>query len=164
MLTCQFENGNTAKLRHVVVDTLLINNGKILLVKRAASLPEGGKWGLVGGYVERDETLLAAASREIREETGYAIEKLQFLTIVDTPDRSNDMGRQNISFVCVGEVGKKVGDSDWEVTEQRWFDLSSLPPENTVAFDHYQIITLYKEFLANSLTFPKLPHITATVV
>jgi len=154
MLKCTFENGNDAKLRHVVVDTLLIDKTKILLVKRAANLPEGGKWGLVGGYVERNETILQAASREIREETGYLLKKLELLTVVDNPNRKNDQDRQNISFVCVGEVGDKIGESDWEVTSQQWFDLNELPLEFEIAFDHYEIIMVYKQFLNNFLAIP----------
>ena len=71
MINCEFENGNKASLRHVVVDNLVLKDGKILLVKRTGKLLEGGKWGLAGGYVDRDETVKEAAKREILEETGY---------------------------------------------------------------------------------------------
>jgi len=70
MITCTFENGNRASLRHVVVDNLVLQGDRILLVKRAVQLIEGGKWGLVGGFVDRDETIRQAAAREIMEETG----------------------------------------------------------------------------------------------
>ena len=55
MLTCTFEDGNKNSLRHVVVDTIVCKDGKVLLVKRIGKLLEGGKWGLVGGFVERDD-------------------------------------------------------------------------------------------------------------
>jgi ADP-ribose pyrophosphatase YjhB (NUDIX family) len=57
MIICKFEDGGEAKLRHVVVDTLVLKDNKILLIKRTGKLLEGGKWGLLGGYVERDENI-----------------------------------------------------------------------------------------------------------
>lgn len=144
MLKCVFENGNEASLRHAVVDTIVLRGEEILLVKRAASLIEGGKWGLVGGYVERDETLAQAVSREVLEETGYSVTHPQLLTIRDNPDRPNE-DRQNIAFVFVCEAGEKVGDADAESEEQKWFSLSDLPNAAQFAFDHFQDVELYLE-------------------
>src|SRR5215471_14320648 len=73
MISCSFENGHKASLRHVVVDNLVLQGDRLLLVKRAAKLSEGGKWGLVGGFVDRDETIKQAVAREIMEETGYEV-------------------------------------------------------------------------------------------
>jgi len=42
MITCSFENGNRASLRHTVDDNLLLQDDRILLVKRANQLIEGG--------------------------------------------------------------------------------------------------------------------------
>ncbi|AEM38643.1 NUDIX hydrolase [Pyrolobus fumarii 1A] len=50
---------------------LLLNNGKVLLVKRASE-PYRGYWSLPGGRVEHGEDTLSAALRELREETGIA--------------------------------------------------------------------------------------------
>src|SRR5581483_2231352 len=41
-----------------------------------------GSWGLPGGYAERSETLEETLCREVREETGYAIEVTKHLGIV----------------------------------------------------------------------------------
>ena len=45
MITCTFEHGSVAALRHVVVHAIVERNGSLLLVKRAEHLPEGGRWG-----------------------------------------------------------------------------------------------------------------------
>lgn len=153
MLTCTFENGNTAALRHVVVDTLVLKAGSVLLVKRAAKLLEGGKWGLVGGYVERDETTAEAAAREVLEETGYTVKDITLLTIRDNPDRPHE-DRQNISFVYFCTAGEKVGDSDEEVTEQKWFSLTELPKELDLAFDHAVDLALYQTYLNQNRKLP----------
>lgn len=142
MIICKFENHNEAKLRHVVIDSIVLRENSILLVKRSPEISEGGKWGLIGGYMERDENLVESMRREVLEETGYEVDQISFLTVVDTPDRPNE-DRQNISVVFVCQAGEKVGQPDWESTEQRWFELDNLPPPTTFAFDHHLMIELY---------------------
>ena len=142
MLICQFENGNKAPLRHVVVDSLVIKGNQILLAKRANHLLNGGKYGLIGGYVERDETIEQAAIREIREETGYDAKISYLLRIKDSPKRLKE-DRQNIAFVFVATSAKKTGKSDSESSEVKWFELNKLPKPNEFAFDHYADIQMY---------------------
>jgi 8-oxo-dGTP diphosphatase len=153
MIKCRFEDNNEASLRHVTVDSLLINDGKLLLVKRTGKLLEGGKWGLVGGFVDRDETLKEAVAREAKEETGYLVSNIRLLTVRDNPDRPKE-DRQNISFIYICDVGDKVGESDWEVDDQKWFDLDDLPKEEEIAFDHYSNIELYKRYLSEKFGLP----------
>jgi ADP-ribose pyrophosphatase YjhB (NUDIX family) len=142
VITCKFEDGNENSLRHVVVDTLILKDNKILLVKRTGKLIEGGKWCLAGGFVERDETLKEAVEREVMEESGYKIKDIKLLTIIDNPNRPKE-NRQNIAFVFTCEALEKEGNSDWEVDDQKWFDLSDLPAKDEIAFDHYDNIKFY---------------------
>lgn len=142
MISCEFEDGNSANLRHVVVDVLVIENNKILLVKRASHLSNGGKYGLVGGYVNRDETIEEAALREVKEETGYQIEIVRQLRVVDNPNRPQE-DRQNVAFVFLAKPVKKVGEPDDESSEVKWFPLDKLPSEEEFAFDHFEDIALY---------------------
>jgi ADP-ribose pyrophosphatase YjhB (NUDIX family) len=155
MIICKFEDGNENSLRHVVTDVLILKENKILLLKRSEKLTEGGKWGLAGGYAERDETIVEAAERETFEESGYKVNDLTLLTIIDNPKRPNE-DRQNVSFVYFCEAGEKQGNSDWEVTEQKWFDFSDLPPKEDIAFDHYASIQLYQKYLKNKTSLPIL--------
>lgn len=142
MITCEFEDGNKANLRHVVVDVLVIENNKILLVKRANHLSNGGKYGLVGGYVNKDETIEEAVLREVEEETGYKIEIVKQLRVVDSPNRPQE-DRQNVAFVFLAKPIKKVGEPDDESSEVKWFPLDKLPVEEEFAFDHFEDIALY---------------------
>jgi len=153
MIHCEFENGKKASLRHVTCDTVVLKDNKVLLVKRSASLLEGGKWGVIGGYVERDETGAEAAMREVFEETGYRAKNLQLLTIRDNPDRPKE-DRQNVSFVYFCEAGEKEGKPDNESTEQEWFSLESLPRAEEMAFDHFDDIELYKKYLSERFALP----------
>lgn len=54
---------------HVAADAFVQAQGQVLLVERRGALGQGA-WALPGGYVEPKETLLEAALRELREETG----------------------------------------------------------------------------------------------
>jgi 8-oxo-dGTP diphosphatase len=158
MIKCIFEDKNNASLRHVCADALVIKENKILLAKRVGKLLEGNKWGLVGGFVERDETIKQAVAREVLEETGYAVNAVQLLTIRDNPDRPHE-DRQNISFVFFCEAGEKIGQPDGESSTQEWFPFDALPKEEEIAFDHYKNIQLYLEY--KKLTF-QLPVIFST--
>ena len=68
---------------------------KYSLVKRIKPFQKG-KWGLVGGFIDRNETIKQAAAREVFEETGWRIENLKLLRLKDWPDRLHE-DRQNIS-------------------------------------------------------------------
>jgi ADP-ribose pyrophosphatase YjhB (NUDIX family) len=155
MITCAFEDGNAARLRHVTVDCIVVQDGQVLLGKRAAKLLEGGKWGLLGGYMERDETCAEAAAREVTEESGWEITDLKLLRIKDYPERPRE-DRQNISFVYVAKAVRQTGRPDWETAELQWFSLAELPPKDQVAFDHYDDILLYKNYLEQPFSLPAL--------
>lgn len=150
MIKCIFENGDNASLRHVCVDTLVVKDDKLLLVKRVDKLLEGGKWGLIGGFVERDETIKQAAAREVLEETGYVVNNIQLLTIRNNPNRPHE-DRQNIAFVFFCEAVEKTGQPDWESTVQEWFSFDTLPKEEEIAFDHYDDIKLYIDYKKRGL-------------
>jgi ADP-ribose pyrophosphatase YjhB (NUDIX family) len=153
MINCTFEDGNKASLRHVVVDTVVTKDDKILLVKRAAKLLEGGKWSLAGGFVDRDETTAQAAAREVMEETGWQVTDLTLLGIKDNPNRRND-DRQNVSFVYFATAAQKTGESDWETDEQKWFSWDELPNDGDIAFDHAENISLYRKYLKDKPALP----------
>ena len=50
---------------------LLTNSGNLLLLQRANDKPFAGRWGLPCGKREPNESLVEAAIRETREETGF---------------------------------------------------------------------------------------------
>ena len=154
MIKCKFENNNQALLRHAVVDGIIVENNKILLVKRATHLSNPGKYALPGGFVNRDETVYQAIIREVLEETGYQSEVINLLSIIDNPNRAGE-DRQNISFVFLLKPIKKISSSDDEVSEVIWFDINKLPNQSEFAFDHYQIIGLYKKYLREKFPLPR---------
>lgn len=153
MITCKFEDGGTGTLRHVVVDALVIKEGKILLVRRASHLLEGGKLCLPGGYLDRNETTIEGVMREVKEETGYEGVSAILFQLNDNPDRKND-DRKNVSFIYIIEVNEQSHQYDNEVTELKWFSLHELPEEKEVAFDHFETIMLYKKYYTQPFGLP----------
>lgn len=153
MISCTFENGNKASLRHAIVDAIVVKDGKILLVKRSGKILEGGKWALVGGFIDRDENLEQALKREVLEETGWSVKTPNLFRIISKPDRPNE-DRQNIAFIYICEADQLVGKPDWESDEQKWFKLNNLP--EVFAFDHLENIELYKKYLEKDFALPVL--------
>jgi len=155
MINCIFENGNQNSLRHVTVGCLVIKDDKILLAKRSKGLLEAGKWCLLGGYVNRDETTAEAGVRETLEESGWSIASLRLLRVNDNPNRPHE-DRQNVDFIYIADAVKEVGEKDWESEALQWYALDQLPPAEQMAFDHLDSIELYKAYLKSTFSLPVL--------
>lgn len=163
MIKCQFEDGNNASLRHVTFGAVAVKEGKILLIKRAAHLLEGGKWALPGGYMDRDETMAEGMLRELLEETGYTGRVTKLLQIIDNPDRPHE-DRQNLAVAFVVEVHELVGQPDHEVADVQWFDLQQLPASDQIAFDHEAMIQVYIQSEVHHQHVDLLPSLSANEV
>jgi 8-oxo-dGTP diphosphatase len=142
MINCTFENGSHALLRHVVVHAVVEEEGAILLVRRASHLLEGGKWGLPGGFLDRDESLSQGVLRELREETGWEGKVVALLRVNSRPDRPHE-DRQNVAFDFVVMPVRRVGEPDGESTAVDWVKIGELPPRQSLAFDHGETLSLY---------------------
>ena len=142
MITCAFEDGHRALLRHVVVHALVERDGALLLVRRAPHLSEGDKWGLPGGFLDRDETLVEGVLRELLEETGWTGRVQGLLRVNSRPDRPHE-DRQNVAFDFVIAPLTRAGRPDQESTAVEWVPLDRLPPLEALAFDHGETVALY---------------------
>ena len=60
----------------------MVRSDSVLLVRRR-KMPDAWLWGFPGGHVEWGETAMAAAARELREETGVIAKPLEYLTNID---------------------------------------------------------------------------------
>jgi 8-oxo-dGTP diphosphatase len=75
-----------ARAPRVAVGAIVIAGDRVLLVERGAP-PGVGLWTVPGGKLERGEHLAAAVVREVREETGLAV---QCGPLVDVVERAGD--------------------------------------------------------------------------
>lgn len=142
MINCAFENGRGASLRHVVVHAVVEKDGALLLVRRAPHLLEGDKWGLPGGFLDRDESLSDGVLRELREETGWDGQVSALLRINSSPDRPGE-DRQNVALDFVVTPLRRTGEPDEESSAVEWVPIDRLPPLHTLAFDHGDTVHLY---------------------
>ena len=90
----------------VGVGGVVVDNGRVVIVKRAHE-PRKGEWSLPGGTVELGETLVEAARREIKEETGLDVEVGEVLEVFDRVHRLD--GRIQYHFVIVDYLCRPIG-------------------------------------------------------
>lgn len=119
----------------VAVDGIIVDMGKILMIKRKND-PFKGKWALPGGFVEKGESLQDAVVREIKEETGLDVFVTGMAGVFSDPDR-DPRGVISVVYLLDMVVGSKLKAGD-DAAEAKFFDVNDL---TDVAFDHREIIT-----------------------
>jgi 8-oxo-dGTP diphosphatase len=123
----------------VTVDVVIVTreaNPRVLLIRRKHA-PFAGMWALPGGFVDMDESLEAAARRELFEETGVRAARLEQLHTFGDPGR--DPRGRTISVAYLAQVSRarlKPRAAD-DAAEVAWHSLRS-PPR--LAFDHRKIV------------------------
>lgn len=155
MITCTFENGGVSSLRHVVVHAIVEKDGKMLLGKRTGKILESGKWGLPGGFLDRDETAAQAVLRELLEETGWEGKVKSLFRINTNPNRPKE-DRQNIALDFIVKPLRQTGMKDHESSKVEWISIEKLLPKDAFAFDHGESIRLYLEYRRNKFPLPLL--------
>ena len=113
---------------------VVIDGDRVLLVKRGQE-PLKGAWSLPGGVVEIGETLHAALSREVREETGLDVEIGAVVEVLDRISRDAG-GRVEYHYVIVDYVCRIAGGSlacASDAEDARWVSRGDLAQYNLTA-------------------------------
>lgn len=130
--------GTPALTVDVIAELDEVPGRPIVLVERA-NPPSG--WAFPGGFVDRGETVEAAAMRELREETGLAAELVCLLGVYSDPAR--DPRGHTVSVVFVGRAsGTPRGADDARRAEA----FPYLEPPQPLAFDHAKILADYRRW------------------
>ncbi|MBR5959540.1 MAG: NUDIX domain-containing protein [Clostridia bacterium] len=114
-------------------------DGKVLFQRRA----DNGKWGLIGGLVEMNETYAQAAVREAREETGLEVKLTGFLGIFHNHDMvwANGDAAHVISAMYTAEIVSGEPRIDEESFELCFFGKDEMP--ELFAEDHIAGLKAY---------------------
>ena len=86
-------------LPRVGIGAIVINDAKVLMIKRAAP-PNQNLWAIPGGMLELGETLQEGAEREILEETGIRIKAGKPIYTFDFLERDQE-DRLHFHYVIV---------------------------------------------------------------
>jgi 8-oxo-dGTP diphosphatase len=125
---------------------------RLPLVRRIRA-PFEGRWALPGGPVEVDESLSAAAARNLLETTSLEPNYLEQLYAFGDVDRSP--GDRVVSVVYWALVRSEEADLATEGENVRWFAADELPE---LAFDHNQIVEYALWRLRTKMEYSRIAH------
>ena len=108
---------------------------ELLLIQRKHE-PFEGRWALPGGFVDIDETLEEAVTRELKEETnltGVELNQLHAFSALGRDPRGHTI---SVVFWGVLNTDQEIVAGD-DAENAKWFNLDQLPE---LAFDHHEVI------------------------
>jgi ADP-ribose pyrophosphatase YjhB (NUDIX family) len=112
---------------YLAASAAIVRDGKVLVVRRARA-PASGLFTLPGGVVEIGETLAEAVAREVREETGMAIEPVALAGFREAIVRDADSRVERhfiiLCFASRWRAGEPVLNE--ELSEAHWLDPAEL--------------------------------------
>ena len=117
---------------------------KILLTKRK----DHALWVMPGGHVEKGESFISAANREVKEEVGIDLNNLTLKLILKSKDNKVQK-RVYISKIDCTCLNLILSD---EVVDTRWFNLDKLPRRMSL----YEKIRIRLAYHSQKVTTKKL--------
>jgi ADP-ribose pyrophosphatase YjhB (NUDIX family) len=115
--------------RPIVGVGVVVWRGDGFLLVRRGKEPNKGQWSIPGGAQQLGETVFAAATREVQEETGLDVEVCALVDVVDGIMR-DDQGELLYHYTLVDVVaespeGEPIAADD--AVAVGWFKLEDLP-------------------------------------
>ncbi|MFT3827707.1 MAG: NUDIX domain-containing protein [Chitinophagaceae bacterium] len=121
---------------------------KLLLIQRGFE-PEMGKWSLMGGFVQTDESPEQAAARILKQLTGLDGVYMEQLQVFGEPDR--DPVERTVSVAYFALIN--IHDYEKQLSEEyhaEWFSLKKVPK---LVFDHKQMVEMARERIRYKAAF-----------
>jgi len=148
----QLKRYNRQNRMLVAVDCIIFgfdgHEVKLLLIKRGFD-PEKGRWSLMGGFVQPDESFEKAAQRVLKELTGLDKVYLEQLYAFGDPLRDPLERTASIAYFSLIDIHKYETQISPEY-EPEWVPLKKIP---SLIFDHMQMIEMAKEKLRYKAAF-----------
>ncbi|MBV4358459.1 NUDIX hydrolase [Pinibacter aurantiacus] len=115
---------------------------KLLLIQRGFE-PEKGKWSLMGGFVEKEESFELAAGRVLHKLTGLENVYMEQLYAFSDPARDPIERTASITYFALIDINqyKHQISKDYHA---EWFPLNKIPK---LIFDHTEMVEMAKEKL-----------------
>lgn len=123
----------------VTVDLVILKRRaediEVLFIQRR-NPPFQYSWALPGGFVDENEDLLAAAQRELLEETSVKVADLQQIGAFGAPHRDPRGHMVSVAYFAEVPLETQATAGD-DAQNTQWMSIKSLPK---LAFDHQQIL------------------------
>jgi 8-oxo-dGTP pyrophosphatase MutT (NUDIX family) len=112
--------------REVSAGGVVVHDGQVLVIVPTRRAADGSQvLALPKGHLDAGETVVQAATREVREETGMVVEPVQELGEVRYwYVRDRRKVAKSVHFFLFRLLGGDLADHDDEVLEARWIGLS----------------------------------------
>ena len=128
-------------MKKILTLCIIHQHPKILLGMKKRGHGEG-KWNGFGGKIEKGETIEEATKREMREEAGVEVEKINKLGVLDFIYQDGS-GNMEVHIYCAKEFTGNPTES--EEMKPRWFDVSKIPYDQMWSDDKYWLSMFLEE-------------------
>jgi ADP-ribose pyrophosphatase YjhB (NUDIX family) len=119
----------------VGVGAVVVDEGRVLLIRRGHE-PMKGHWSLPGGLLELGESLAEGVVREVREETGLAVEPVELIELLDRIHREGERVRYHYviaDYLCRVAGGVLQASSDADAV--RWVERAEWNSHSALKLD-----------------------------